>query len=712
MDITPVTINTLVTRPPEVRGQGTGYITVNGDKAIAMKEYGKTIEQFDTVQKTIASDGAISHRSPYSAADFFRGRPMDILPSRFRDVVFLCRMAYIQTGIVRNVIDMMTDFACEGLKFVHPDKKNEAFFRVWAKRVKIKDAVNEFVRHLLIDGNVVLMRTKAKITEPVKREWEGKSIGFEEPDKGDRVINDNETHQEDDPPLEKIYVSQKTKRNEIPWNYHFLNVAALYWVGGEANIANNSRGLAFKPAETLIQAIKTPRDIFQQQLVNNLPEKVRRAVQDTGNQGNIIFLDMEDLIIMHNKKDSWEDWSPPFLYSVLTDLQYKNKLRQAEMSALDGVINVIRLWKLGDHKLDYMPTPDIIDRLTHALDHNTGGGAMDLVWDSLIDMKDYYPPIGEILGQDKYMQVNQDILIGLGVPEVLLGGHGSKFSNSYVQLKTLIERLNYLREKVTEWLDGEMKILCEAMNIDVLPLVKFAQGNLEDQNVAKKLIVGLLDRNIISVEAVLDAYGEDFLVEIERMKKEKPLLKEAKVDVIGPFDPNVPAPKAGSAPAKPGVTPKKKPQPKGRQPGGINTGQKTRVAQPKTGPNKTRAELTMLALDAIDLIDEYIVPEFMESQGIESGRKMTSEQKELTNNARVLVLASFLPDDTLTEQNIFDIAERSEKADACIVNLVNQNMSEFISNKGSNPTLNQRKRIEALSWSQYFTFESNQETEE
>jgi hypothetical protein len=118
------------------------------------------------------------------------------------------------------------------------------------------------------------------------------------------------------------------------------------------------------------------------------------------------------------------------------------------------------LWKLGDHEQQILPDSAAIQKLIDILAANPGGGAMDLVWDSMIEMTPYYPPIKDILGSEKYDQVNRDILIGLGVPEVLIGGKGGNFSNSWIQLKTLVEKLNYVRTKLKAWIEGEVRLSC------------------------------------------------------------------------------------------------------------------------------------------------------------------------------------------------------------------------------------------------------------
>ena len=47
----------------------------------------------------------------------------------------MCMSAYDRVGIIRNVIDLMADFAGQGINIVHPNKRIEKFFRAWFKKV-------------------------------------------------------------------------------------------------------------------------------------------------------------------------------------------------------------------------------------------------------------------------------------------------------------------------------------------------------------------------------------------------------------------------------------------------------------------------------------------------------------------------------------------------------------------------------------------------
>lgn len=635
-----------------------GYLTSDTSKNTALAEY-QSVKHFDSVHKATAGvNEVVTMRSGYDPRDYYSNRPQDTIPTKFKDVILACRKAYVKVNIVRNVIDLMTDFACEDIKLLHTDKNAEIFFKVWMAKVKLQDAVDEFVRHFLIDGNVVVKRRMAKISEPVQNQWLSTSFAAKETT----------------PDPEKLYKEKMTNKREIPWRYSFLNVAALQWVGGDVAKITGEKRLAFYPSADVLKVLRNPSDPFQKSIVNRIPVDVKQNLSSR----NIVEVDMDYVYVAHNKKDSWEDWAPPFLYSILSDVHFKDKLRQAEISAIDGVINVIRLWKLGDHTKDIFPGESAVNKLIGILENNTGGGTMDIVWDSMIDMKEYYPPIDKILGSEKYQQVNRDILIGLGVPEVLIGGQGANFSNSWIQLKTLIEKLKYIRNKVREWLEKEVSIVCEAMGFSTLPRIKFPQNNLEDENINRKLIIGLLDRGVISVESVLQAYGEDFLIEAERIKEQK----SAGIKPKSPFDQKIN--NKGNTGGRPSQT--------------QDVDRKTRTAKPR----RASAELVVKAMDIIDIIDENIIPTYLESINVSNARKLTSSQREDIDNLRVIILSCIRPSDEIDKELISDIAINADTMlNDKLVKAIRKNLDSFTEKKKSQPTLNQKKRIEATAWANY-----------
>jgi hypothetical protein len=86
----------------------------------------------------------------------------------------------------------------------------------------------------------------------------------------------------------------------------------------------------------------------------------------------------------------------PMVSAILGDLQLLQKMKLADLAALDGAISCIRVWKLGNIEARIMPTEVAINRLAEMLCNNVGGGVMDLVWGPEIELhrdQDRRPPV-------------------------------------------------------------------------------------------------------------------------------------------------------------------------------------------------------------------------------------------------------------------------------------------------------------------------------
>ena len=617
-----------------------------------MSKYVKTIDSFRGMNldgsggrsSAISLMGDLYVRPEFNQQDFDRWRPSGRIPTTFPEIVNMCRGTYLKVGIVRNVIDTMIDFATENLRLIHPDTTISVFFNAWMHRVDLKQAVSEFAKHLLIDSNIVLKTNYAKIDRKALKKF---------------IKNYPDTAIE----------AAKNTQLDFPIGYKFINVTALEWKIDDAG----KKHLMYKVDPNLFKKVS---DLTSGN--GGDTSEISSVVIKSGEKnGNHIELDVEKLFICHTKKDSWDHWSIPFIYAILDDLMFKSKLRRAENCALDGIINVTRLWKLGDHKEGILPNEAAVNKLVGILETNVGGGSMDIVWDSMLTLEEFYPPIDKILGSEKYEQVNKDILIGLGIPDVLLGGKGSSFSNSYIQLKALLERLMFIRQSIVHWLNDELKKMCDLLNIEVTPIVKFEKINIEDENVSKRLIIGLIDRGVLSVEACLEAYGENFVIEMERIKSEK----ERGIIPKSPFDKNEKAPI----------------QENGRPPAVQEDNTKRRVVKPVRG--------SVFSLDALNAIETHVVPILMEDFGVSNARKLNDSQKEQIADTTILILSCIKPDTAIDKENIVSLSGRI--GDKGVINTelykaIKTAISDCTAELGTIPTNEQRKFIEISTWSNFF----------
>ena len=87
-------------------------------------------------------------------------------------------------------------------------------------------------------------------------------------------------------------------------------------------------------------------------MVSKLPPEVLEAAKTR----KPYYLDPNKMIVHHYKKDDWQTWAYPMIYSIMDDITVLEKLKLADMAALDGAIANIRIFKLGNLEHKIAPT--------------------------------------------------------------------------------------------------------------------------------------------------------------------------------------------------------------------------------------------------------------------------------------------------------------------------------------------------------------------
>ena len=388
-----------------------------------------------------------SVRTSMTRNDYYRFRPEESVPTRQKRILKMSMDAYDRVGIIRNVIDLMGDFASQGVDIVHPNKAIERFYKAWFKQVNGKEKSERFLNYLYRTGNVVVKRNTAKINA-AKEEELRKTVG------ADVLIQD-----------------VKRPKREIPWKYDFLNPLTI-------DVLNYYNGMFLGEPIYLMNLSKTTYDTFSaadmsgKQTFSKLPPDIQKQVKEGKRQ---IQLDPEMLEVFYYKKDDWLVWANLMLYAILDDLIMLEKMKLADLAALDGAISQIRLWNVGSLEHKIIPKRDVINKLRDIIASNTGGGTMDLVWGPELSFKESQSEAYKFLGKEKYEPVLTSIYAGLGIPPSLAGSSsgGSSYANNYVSLKTLIERLEYGRTLLTRFWMKEIEIIQKAMGFKLPAQIRF-----------------------------------------------------------------------------------------------------------------------------------------------------------------------------------------------------------------------------------------------
>ena len=680
------------------------YIDLN-DKD-ALEQASANVDSYDGVMNANSSyrrsyldiEDGISVRTSYRKGDYYRFRAGEQPPTLEKEIIERCMNAYEKVGIIKNVIDLMGDFGSQGISLVHTDKNAQKFYRRWWEEVCGSERSERFLNTLFRCGNVVIKRRYAKLNKATQKKM---------------------TRGDDD----VIITKENISRRRIPFVYDFLNPINIDVVGGKTALFTGNKKYRMKLSSHIKKSYEA-----KEIPINELSDEIKKAFK---NGDDHIDLNSEDLMVYHYKKDDWQLWSHPMINSILDDITMLEKMKLADMSALDGAISSIRLWRLGDFEHKVLPTKAAIDKLRNILASNVGGGTMDMVWGPELDFKESNTQIYKFLGTEKYQPVLNSIYAGLGIPPTLTGlaGNGGGYTNNFISLKTLTERLEYGRNLLEKFWNTEIRKVQKAMGFAKPAKIRFDHMILSDEAAEKSLLVQLADRDVISTETIRERFGEINDIEESRIKSEGRNRKSNRVPPkAGPYHnshisddykkialnkdqitidqvtdlqptPVEPVEPVETAPNLQESKPNTSERPDGGRPKNSFDTQprKQKVVKPLTGPSS--ANVLIWATNAQKEISELLQPALLAHYGKSNVRKLTKQEAEELELSKFVVLSNIKPFTNITENIIFDILKTKAKVDTDILIQVEQFVKGFVDKNSKTPSVDEMRQIYCLSYS-------------
>ncbi len=629
------------------------FITWNNSdmvsKSKAMSEFSEAVNSYDGISKSTGSgryrdfldiEPNRSVRPGFSHLDYYAFRSNEQVPTQQKAIIKMCMDAYDKVGIIRNVIDLMGDFGCQGINIVHENKSVEDFYQQWFKKVDGKERSERFLNNLYRTGNVLVYRSMAQITPEIIKyiKSTAQDIKIELPN---------------------------VEKNVIPWRYNFFNPLTIDLKDGQLNIFLGKKNFQIN-SSTFIDNFRD--GTIPANIMETLPPDLKDQIK---NNQRSIPLDPERLSVFYYKKDDWNYWANPLIYAILDDVIMLEKMRLADLSALDGAISNIRLWTLGSLEHQILPTKAAINKLSNILASNVGGGTMELVWGPELKYTESNSQVYKFLGSEKYQSVLNSIYAGLGVPPTLTGmaGNGGGFTNNFISLKTLVERLQYGRDQLVKFWEHEAEIIRKAMGFRKSPYIVFDQMSLSDEAAEKQLLIQLADRDIISHETVLDRFKEIAPVEKMRLSREKKYREEDKLpEKVSPFiKPVSQIPGLGFDP------PMKSANPQGGRPlNKMDEGpRKQRTETPRSTPGV--AELFVWASNAFEKISEVTNEAYLGIKAKSNLRQLTKSEVHELENIKMEIFTSFDVMGDVNQESIFRAFSSELKPPKDFVNALKSN---------------------------------------
>lgn len=671
---------------------------------------------FNTFENIVPN---MSVRDGYSRRDYGWFRPGETIPRRQKDIIRECMEAYRRIGIIRNIIDLMADFTHQGIMPRHPIPATDKFVKAWWRKIRGTERSERFVNLLLRAGNVIAYRKTAKIT-PTRMEILKKTSAS--PD----LVNPSRT--------------LKLESMEIPWGYTFLNPVDVNVVDEELSAFSGVTSYSLSLSTTLSNSISSNN--ANPATLSVLPPSLLKAIREGAKQ---IPLPDDKIVVFNYKKDDWQVWADPIHFCILEDLIDYQKARLADRTALDAAASRIRVWKLGNLEKEIIPNQAAFVKLNNMLMALGSGGTIDIMWSDDLQVEELSTDMTKFLGPEKYQQTLSNIYAGLGIPSTLTGDGGKGFTNNYVSLKTLIERLEYARGILTEFWTNELMLLQESIGAAQPFYLTYDRISMTDDATEKALLVQLADRDLISHETMMKMFDLTPELETARMKREHGRRVAGKLpEKASPFhktgnevdmkklalqrglvtpqdvgvDSSLPTKKMlieqskkPAAPGGAGRKPAKKGKGKPGQGRPKNSNDKTKRKTKKVKP-KTKAEVANMFAWAKDVqltIGSVLTPVYLQSLGKKNLRQLTDAESNDFEEFKFAVLANIEPLSKVSEESLMELVAQKLEIRPEIRKVYADTVIQFMSKVTTEPTVDDIRNIQAVA---VIAGQPNKETED
>lgn len=603
-------------------------------------DFVKSSRDFGSLDMAFASTSSttdVRMRPQYTRTTYEKGRPAERIPEgrtqmEQHEIMSLCSSVYDRVGIVKTFIDILSEFAAAGINITHTDPALSKFWKSWFEKIRGADRSEMFVRYLCKSGNAVVRRQFAKM-------------------KSDDVINLRRSADVDSLLPD---ASLSVKAGRVPIKYTFYDPATVDLVGEAFAVFANNKQYALRVPLTNYMSLTRPKNDLERKVWESLPQDIKDGILGNKTQGYYYIPLPEELVyVAHYKKDDTEMWAKPMIYATLADIFYNDKLKLAKTAALDGMINCVKLWTLGDHTKDITPNPILFPKLSNILSNSVGGGGQTIIWDSAINYKEYYPPIENLVNFEENVDA---VLLGLGVPKSLIGGmeEGSSKINM-LSFKGLLRKIEALRRALTEFWQTEIAYVQEAMGFRKEPFIEFAQTDLYDDAVWFDLLIKMVDRDLISDQRTLELIGENPVLEALRIKQENelrasgskppkagtlhnPMLKDQQAHELKQA--KIQAQSRNMSEAKPtGNISKGRPQ-----------GKKDSTPRSRT----SKAALAAVAEGLYDKVDTFVTAAMLAEFGHKDARKLSAKQKTEIDDSIAWLFINVPPDANGSEDSLLE----------------------------------------------------------
>jgi hypothetical protein len=426
-----------------------------------------------------SSGGGTNTRVPRNGTDVLAGRytvlSQGLLPFDYskdgidvRDAIMLCQKAYANVAIVRNTIDIQTEFANTDIYLEGGTERSREFFYKWFEKIKLWKLKDQYFREYYRSGNIFYYRIDGKFNA-------------------------------EDFKLLSGFSENGIKNNKVPLRYILLNPYEIV-----TTISSSFADAVYEKilSEYELERLKNPKDDADVELLNGLDPDTREKIKNKQyfRDGLKIKLDPKFLTYSFYKKQDYEPFAIPFCYPVLEDVNAKIELKRIDQAIARTVENVILLITMGADPDKGGINPANMTAMQNLFMNESVGRV--LVSDYTTRAEFVIPDLKKVVGEEKYKVLDRDIKEGL--MNVMLGEE--KYNGANAKISFFMERLKESRNAfLNDILQPEIVRISKDLGFRAYPTAKFTEIDLKNETEYMRTISRMIEIGVLSPEQGIES---------------------------------------------------------------------------------------------------------------------------------------------------------------------------------------------------------------
>ena len=257
--------------------------------------------------------------------------------------------------------------------------------------------------------------------------------------------------------------------------------------------------------------------------------------------GNTEIL-LDGKLVIRRKFLSDNPYPIPYINPVLDALQHKRKMRRVDYSIMDKMLGAILHIKVGSDEFPITNSEEdalVLDELRQQLNYRFMSDQyleriFQLITNHTVGINWVFPNTDLLRDVNKYDDINQEILIGLGFPRVLITGESQRTGTSDPEIALIspVKTMESMRRKIIKVIRDITRTVAIENNFKP-PRVTFKSLNLHAFKEFMDVLSKLYDSSAISRTSLAESVGFDLMDELDKLELEKTELESRGLSGVG-----------------------------------------------------------------------------------------------------------------------------------------------------------------------------------